>query len=130
MHKAARKAGFWAHPEINVLYQDDLFIPDVAVVRTSGAGRSTMDIAAAVMLVEIVSREHRRKDVIDRPVVYAEAGVPWFMRIEFPGRIPTIALHQLTDGAYRPVLACAAGSLFGMTEPFPFSIDPAELLDD
>jgi hypothetical protein len=130
LHQAARKVGFWVYPEVNVLYEEELFIPGLSVVRTSGAGRSTMDIADAVMLVEIVSREHRRKDVIDRPAVYAEAGVPWFMRIEFRRRIPTIVLYELADGAYRPALACAAGTVFEMTEPFPFSIDPAELLDD
>jgi hypothetical protein len=68
--------------------------------------------------------------VIDRPRVYAAAGVPWYMRVEFRRRIPTIALHELVDGRYEAVLACAAGTTFAMTEPFPFSIDPAELLDD
>jgi Uma2 family endonuclease len=130
MHRAARNAGLWAYPEVNVLYGEELFIPDLSVFRASGAGRSTMDIADAVLLVEIVSRDNRRKDVIDRPKVYAEAGVPWFMRIEFRRRIPTIVLHELADGDYRPVRACAAGTPFEMTEPFPFSIDPAELLDD
>jgi hypothetical protein len=52
------------------------------------------------------------------------------MRIEFRRRVPTIALHELIDGEYEPVLACAAGTTFAMTEPFPFTIDPAELLDD
>jgi Uma2 family endonuclease len=130
LRPAARKAGFRAYPEVNVLYEEELFIPDLSVFRESGAGRSTMDIADAVLLVEIVSRDNRRKDVIDRPKVYAEAGVPWFMRIEFQRRIPTIVLYELADGDYRPALACAAGTTFEMTEPFPFSIDPAELLDD
>jgi Uma2 family endonuclease len=130
LHQAARPAGFWAYPEINIIDGDELYIPDVSVLRKSGAGQASMDIADAVLLVEIVPSSNRRKDVIDRPRVYAEAGVPWFMRIEFRQRIPTIVLHELIDGGYEPVVACAAGTTFAMTEPFPFSIDPGELLDD
>jgi len=127
---AARQAGFRAYPEINVVDGEDLYIPDLTVPRKSGAGQAFVNIADAVMLVEIVSDGHRRKDAIDRPRVYAAAKVPWFMRIEFRRRVPAIVLHELIDGAYEPALACAAGTTFAMTEPFPFSIDPAELLDD
>jgi Uma2 family endonuclease len=130
LHRAARRAGFWAYPEINVIDGDDLYIPDVSVFRKSGAGQLAMDIADALMLVEIVSASNRRRDVIDRPRAYAAAKVPWFMRIEFRKRVPSIVLHELIDGEYQPVLACAAGTTFAMTEPFPFSIDPAALLDD
>jgi Uma2 family endonuclease len=130
LHRAARRAGFWAYPEVNVLYREELFIPDLSVFRTSGAGRSTLDIADAVLLVEIVSGGRRRKDVIDRPTVYAEAGVPWYLRVEFRRRIPSMALYELTDREYHLVLAGAAGRTFVMTEPFGFEIDPAELLDD
>ena len=130
LRRAAKKAGFWAYPEVNVLHGEDLYIPDISVFRKSGAGQASMDIADAVLLVEIVSNEHRRKDVIDRPKVYAEAGVPWYMRVEFRRRVPTVVLHELADDGYRPALACAAGTTFAMSEPFPFSIDPGELLDD
>jgi Uma2 family endonuclease len=129
LHQAARRVGFEAYPEINVIDGDDLYIPDISVFRKSGAGQVSMDIADAVMLVEIVSDGHRRKDVIDRPKVYAQAKVPWFMRVEARRRIPSIVLHELVDGEYHPVLACAAGTTFAMTEPFAFSIDPAELLN-
>ena len=130
LRPAARAAGFRAYPEVNVIYGDELYIPDLSVFRKSGASQASMDIADAVMLVEIVSDDYRRKDVIDRPRVYAEAGVPWFMRVEFRRRVPTVVLHELIDGEYRPALACAAGTKFDMAEPFPFSIDPGELLDD
>jgi len=130
LHRAGRRAGFWTYPEVNVIYGDELYIPDISVFGKSGAGQASLDIADAVMLVEIVSDDYRRKDVIDRPRVYAEAGVPWFMRVEFRRRVPTIVLHELIDGEYRPALACAAGTTFDMVEPFRFSIDPGELLDD
>ncbi|MGC4815281.1 Uma2 family endonuclease [Micromonospora sp. DT228] len=130
LHRAARKAGFWVYPEINVISGDDLFIPDIAVLRTSGGGRAAVPIAEAVLLGEIVSPGNRRKDVIDRPREYAAVGVPFFLRVDLRNRVPTIALLELVDGEYRPLAAAAAGSTFAMREPFEFAIDPAELLDE
>jgi len=130
LRPAARAAGLRAYPEINVIDGDELYIPDVSVLRKSAAGQVSVKIADAVMLVEIASDSNRRKDLIDRPRVYAAAKVPWFMRIEFRRRVPAIVLHELIDGEYEPVVACAAGTTFAMTEPFPFSIDPGDLLDD
>lgn len=130
LRPAARQAGFRVYLEINIIDGDELFIPDVSVLRKSGAGKASMDIGDALMLVEIASDSTRRKDVIDRPRAYAEAKVPWYMRVDFRRRVPTIVLHELIDGEYEPVLACAAGTTFAMSEPFAFSIDPAELLDD
>ncbi|GHJ49780.1 hypothetical protein Cs7R123_71220 [Catellatospora sp. TT07R-123] len=130
LHAAARAVGYWAYPENNLLSGDDLFIPDFGVYRVSGAGRVSMDIADAVLLGEIVSPGNRRKDIIDRPKQYADAGVPWFLRVECHNRVPSLVLHELIDGAYRTVASATAGSTFVMREPFAFEIDPAVLLDE
>ncbi|MGN9776801.1 Uma2 family endonuclease [Micromonospora sp. H33] len=130
LHRAARQAGLWVYPEINLVSGKDLFIPDIAVLRSSGGGRSAVDINQAVLLGEIVSPGNRRKDVIDRPREYAAAGVPFFLRVDLRNRVPSIALFELAEGEYRPVAAAAAGSTFVMTLPFPFSVDPADLLDE
>lgn len=130
LHRAARRAGLWVYPEINVVSGKDLFIPDLAVLRSSGGGRSAVAIDQAVLLGEIVSPGNRRKDVIDRPREYAAAGVPFFLRVDLRNRVPTIALFELTEGQYQPVSAAAAGSTFTMTKPFAFAVDPADLLDE
>lgn len=130
LHRAARQAGLWVYPEINLVSGKDLFIPDIAVLRSSGGGRSAVDINQAVLLGEIVSPGNRRKDVIDRPREYAAAGVPFFLRVDLRNRVPSIALFELAEGEYRPVAAAAAGSTFVMTLPFAFSVDPADLLDE
>lgn len=109
---------------------DDLFIPDFAVLRHSGGGKTFMPISEAVLLGEIVSRGDRRTDIIDRPREYAAAHVPFFMRVDFRDRIPAMTLHELVGGEYRPVVAAAAGDAFTITKPFEFAMDPAELLDD
>jgi Uma2 family endonuclease len=130
LRQAAKRAGLFAYPEINIVRGEDLFIPDISVLRASAAGQSFVDIGQALMLVEIVSRTNRRKDVIDHPRENAAAGVPWYMRVEARNRVPAIALHELVDGEYHPVAAAAAGTTFIMKEPFAFSLDPAELLDE
>ncbi|MFG1888444.1 Uma2 family endonuclease [Micromonospora sp. NPDC049051] len=130
LHRAARRAGLWVYPEINVVSGEDLFIPDVAVLRSSGGGRPAVDIGQAVLLGEIVSPGNRRKDVIDRPREYAAAGVPFFLRVDLRNRVPTMTLFELAEGEYRPLSAAAAGSTFTMIEPFAFSVDPADLLDE
>ncbi|MEV8510111.1 Uma2 family endonuclease [Actinoplanes sp. NPDC051475] len=130
LHQAARKAGMWAYPEVNIVSGDDLFIPDFVVLRKSGGGKTVMPISEAALIGEIVSRGNRRKDIIDRPREYAAAGVPFFLRVDFRNRIPSLILHELVDGEYLPVVAAAAGATFEMREPFRFSVDPADLLDE
>ncbi|MEV4760424.1 Uma2 family endonuclease [Micromonospora sp. NPDC049559] len=130
LKRAARQAGLWLYHEVNVVSKDDLFIPDIVVLRSSGGGQTSMDVSNAVLLGEIVSRGNRRKDVIERPREYAAAGVPFFLRVDLRNRVPAMALYQLVDGEYRPVAAAAAGSTFVMREPFEFSVDPADLLDE
>ncbi|MCA2215190.1 Uma2 family endonuclease [Jidongwangia harbinensis] len=130
LKQAALPAGLWVYAEVNVVSGDDLFIPDLAVLRRSGGGHKTMPITDAVLLGEIVSSGNRRKDLVDRPREYAEAGVPYFLRVDARNRVPGLVLHELVDGAYRPVVATAAGTVFAMTAPFTFSVDPAELLGD
>jgi hypothetical protein len=130
LHQAARRARLWGYPEVNVISGDDLFIPDFAVLRRSGRGQASMPISSVVLIGEIVSMGSRRKDVIDRPREYAAAGVPFYLRVDFRNGVPALALHELADGEYRPLVAAAAGSTFAMTEPFAFVIDPADLIDD
>ncbi|MBQ0994383.1 Uma2 family endonuclease [Micromonospora sp. H61] len=130
LKQAARRARLWLYHEVNVVSDDDLFIPDIAVLKVPGGGRTAMSIGQAVLLGEIVSPGNRRKDVIDRPREYAAVGVPFFLRVDLRNRVPTMALLELVDGEYRPLAAAAAGSTFAMREPFDFSIDPAELLDE
>ncbi|MEV4661492.1 Uma2 family endonuclease [Micromonospora echinofusca] len=130
LHRAARQAGLWVYPEINVVSGKDLFTPDVTVLRASGGGRPAVEIGQVVLLGEIVSPSNRRKDVIDRPREYAAAGVPFFLRVDLRNRVPTMALFKLTEGEYTPLSAAAAGSTFTMSEPFAFAVDPADLLDE
>jgi Uma2 family endonuclease len=130
LDEAARSAGLEAMPKINMVLGDDLASPDITVLPRDGADNVWFQAADAVMVVEIMSPNHKRKDRIERPDVYARSGVPYFMRVEFRGEDPVIFLHELTGKQeYQPIAVAAAGTTFAMREPFPFSIDPMDLLD-
>ena len=130
LNTAARVAGLVALPEINLVLGEDLASPDITVVPRTGDVRVWLDAAEAVMVVEIMSPNHKRRDRIERPDVYARNGIPYFMRVEFRGADPVIFLHRLDDGGnYLPIASAPAGTTFVMKEPFAFEIDPADLLD-
>ncbi|WP_406036843.1 Uma2 family endonuclease [Micromonospora sp. NBC_00898] len=130
LRQAGRSARVWAYPSVNVIPGDDLFIPDLAMLRTPGGGRTAIDISSAVLLGEIVSPADHRSGVIDRRREYAAAGVPFFLRVDLRNRVPALALHELVEGEYQALSAAAAGTTFVMRQPFEFSVDPADLLDE
>ncbi|WP_157746240.1 hypothetical protein [Micromonospora inositola] len=68
--------------------------------------------------------------MIDRRREYAAAGVPFFLRVDLRNRVPVLALHELVEGEYQALSAAAAGTTFVMRQPFVFTVDPADLLDE
>lgn len=130
MRPVARAAGYRAYPQINLKVGDELTIPDFAVIRPSEGRRTWVDAGDVLLVVEIMSPGGRRKDRIKRLPIYVDAGIPYYMRIEFRGDDPAILLHELIDGEYELVAVGTAGSTFQMTKPFAFEIDPADLRDD
>ncbi|MBF5029633.1 MULTISPECIES: Uma2 family endonuclease [unclassified Micromonospora] len=123
--RAARAAGRWGCRSVNLVSADDLFIPDLAVLRHPAGGLRAVTIEDALLVGEIAP-----SGVIDRPREYATAGVPYFLRVDLRNRVPALALYELVDGEYRPLAAAAAGTTFVMRQPFEFSVDPADLLDE
>ncbi|PVZ08999.1 Uma2 family endonuclease [Actinomycetospora cinnamomea] len=110
---------------INVrLRRNRLVIPDVAVVE--GVTRSTVvsDAAAVLLAVEIVSPGNAVMDRAIKPQLYAEAGIPTFLRIEMGADAPVGHLHTLAGGAYHEV---AVGTTLHLTRPCAVTVDMAAL---
>src|SRR5262245_38599030 len=101
MHRAAKRVGFTALPEVNLVVGEELLIPDVVVVRHDGGRKIWFDASEVVLVVEIMSPSTRRLDRIVRPRIYAEGGIPYYLRVEFRGEAPVMLLHELVDGEYR-----------------------------
>lgn len=59
-----------------------------------------------------------------KPQLYAQSGIPWYLRVEQHPGAPVGHLHALDGGAYREI---AVGTTVELTEPFPATIDLAHL---
>ncbi|MEV5407248.1 Uma2 family endonuclease [Thermopolyspora sp. NPDC052614] len=115
-------------------------IPSLVMVRegVSTKGRTWLEADELLCVIEIVSRGSRHLDRVTKPSVYAEAGIPFYWRVElqpFPGQshghqVPAILVHESHEGAYRLVESLRGGQTGKIMRPFPVEFDPAELLDE
>jgi len=127
LNKAARAVGLRALPEINLVVRDELASPDILVVTNPDDRGVWTSVDHALLAVEIMSPSDRQPRRVLHHALYATGGIPWFLKVEFAEKGPTMTLCRLAAGEYDPVVTARAGETFTMTEPFPFSIDPAEL---
>jgi Uma2 family endonuclease len=80
------------------------------------------------LVAEIVSSHNRRRDYHDKPRIYAEAGIPTFLRIELSGvAAPHVEVFRLSGGAYTLAAKASAGQTLELAEPFPVTFDPRQL---
>lgn len=95
--------GFRAGTEVGVVTSiRDSLEPDVALLREPVAdSHHLFDAAQVALVVEIVSPGTKRRDRLEKPALYARAGVPHFWRIE---QDPVhVFAFDLVDGRYEPV---------------------------
>jgi Uma2 family endonuclease len=78
--------------------------------------------------VEVVSPSTVSVDRVTKPALYAEAGIPVYIRIEraVPDA-PVVYVYQLEGGTYRLQASAHAGQVLVLDKPFPVSFDPAVL---
>jgi Uma2 family endonuclease len=105
-------------------------VPDIAAVHVSAieAGRSRFVPADVVLVVEFAVPSKAGMARREKPVRYAEVGIPHFWRVELEGgRAPYIVRHGLRDGSYVEL-----GTVYSEEETtvdigFPVTLRPAEL---
>ncbi|GAA4792057.1 Uma2 family endonuclease [Actinomycetospora chlora] len=118
---AAAPRGMRALEAVNVrVGQDRLLIPDLAVVEEPDMAALVADASAVRLVVEIVSPGNAFTDRAVKPQLYAQAGVPVYLRIEFVDDEPVGHLHELVDGTYREIARDSTVTLAG---PFPVTLD-------
>lgn len=135
--RAACGPNFRTLEAVGVQLGMQLLIPDLVVVRASAASlhAPVLDPADVVLVVEIVSPGSRIRDRSEKPVIFAESGIPHFWRVEtshYQGRtaeLPAVLVHDLDDnGTYTLTRTLGAGEAATITEPFEITFNPAELL--
>lgn len=112
-----------------ILAPDQRPIPDLVVIRDSGDDEETYNFPAeqVVLVGEIVSRSSRSDDRFRKPALYAQAGIPCYLRVELEP--PLVVAYVLdADGWYVEAGRAEPGEKLTLAEPFPISIDPGDLL--
>ncbi|MET9166446.1 Uma2 family endonuclease [Streptomyces cellulosae] len=113
---------------VNVVLPSGLVVPDL-VVADAGATADdpvTVDIDAVQLVVELVSPGNSTMDRKVKPMLYAEAAVPHFWRLEFDPA-PMLVIHKLQGGRYVERTTALAGATTHLDAPYPIAIDPAGL---
>lgn len=106
-------------------------VPDLVVARPAAArsGRTVLDPADVLLVVEIVAPSSQSTDRLTKPGLYAEAGIDAFWRVEPDDpHGPIIIAHLLAAGSYRVEATIRGEQPRVITKPFSMRLCPAELV--
>jgi Uma2 family endonuclease len=135
LHRALAQAAIAAGADAEVLEAENvglpdgkLLVPDVVVVSAGAVGETTTRVPceAVLAVVEVVSPSTVSIDRAVKPVMYAEAGIPVYWRVELQDS-PKIVACSLSRGRYVTRTTLVAGTPGRITRPFVVELDPADL---
>jgi Uma2 family endonuclease len=135
LHRALSEAATAAGADVEVLEAVNvalpggkLLVPDVVVAAADAAARATTRIPceAVLAVVEVVSPSTVSMDRAIKPVMYAEALIPVYWRVELQDT-PKIFVCSLSRGRYVTRNTLTAGTKGRITRPFAVELDPAEM---
>jgi len=112
-----------------VLAPDQRPVPDLVVLRGADSESELYNVPAEFVIVaaEVVSPSTRSADRFTRPALYAQAGIPCYLRVEL--EVPHVIAYCLgADGLYEEAGRAEPGEVLTLTEPFPIKVDPATLV--
>ncbi|MFC5183085.1 Uma2 family endonuclease [Actinomadura harenae] len=113
-------------------------VPDLIVLypEVETARRTWFEADEVLAVVEVVSPGNRTHDRVTKTAIYAEAGIPYYLRTElapFQGQgschLPVILVQKLDRDGYQEVERLSSGAVGSLARPFPLKVDPASLLD-
>lgn len=99
------------------------------MVTNPGLDLTVTEAADVALIVEITSPGNIAADRAIKPPLYAQAGVPHYLRIEMHGGQPTALVLALRDGRYVEVDRVPPGGLTRLTEPIAVTLDLAALAE-
>jgi Uma2 family endonuclease len=110
-----------------IIAQDQRPIPDVLVLRHVTPGTNNFPAEYVALVAEVVSPSTRSHDRFRKPALYAQAGIPSYLRVELDP-LHVVAYRLDPEGVYTEYARAAAGETVHLDLPFPISFDPAALL--
>lgn len=78
-----------------------------------------------LLVVEVLSKTTRSRDLIGKRAAYQDAGVPSYWLVDT--KVPSLTVLGLVDGSYREHVVTGEEG-FDATAPFPVRIVPADLV--
>ncbi|MEV4715296.1 Uma2 family endonuclease [Micromonospora sp. NPDC049374] len=126
MRQAAPK-GWRVIREIGVQVPAGNLIPDITVLKV-GAPQDRMWAAPAdvALVVEVESPNSRRHDRFAKPALYAEAGIPYYWRVERGDFGPVVYRYELVKEVHYNLLGTVGpDDPVEVTEPWPMRLDPS-----
>jgi Uma2 family endonuclease len=114
---------------INGPYQRDLVAVESGELADAVAADAVELAPNSVrMAVEVVSPSSLSDDRVKKPKLYAEAGIPFYVRIELLGvQPPYIYFYKVGKRFYHLVAQAHAGQTIRIDEPVHLEFDPAVL---
>lgn len=100
-----------------------ILIPNLTVVNTPGANRTLAEPADVVLVVEITSPGNAVIDRALKPRLYAQAGIPHYLRVDQDDGGAGGVAYQLQCNSYREVARAAPGHPLVLLEPIPVTLD-------
>jgi Uma2 family endonuclease len=92
--------------------------PDVLLLRRPVESSHYYEPYQVVVAVEVVSPGTRKRDRLQKPAEYADAGIPYYWRVE---QNPVhVYAYGLRDGAYK--LLADSDTTLKVDEPFPINL--------
>jgi Uma2 family endonuclease len=135
LHRALAQAAIAAGADVEVLEAVNvalpggkLLVPDVVVIDAAVVSETVTRLPSDAVraVVEVVSPSTVSIDRAVKPVLYAEAGIPVYWRVELHGT-PRIVACSLSRGRYVTRNTLDAGTVGRITRPFPVELDPADV---
>jgi hypothetical protein len=108
---------------------DCVLVPDLVVTAaTEGDGEDdeegfgyVIEAAAALMVIEVVGRDHGIADRSFKPQLYARSHIPYSLLIDHDG--PTAVADMIIGGRYHEYARAKAGEQLRIEEPFVLELD-------
>jgi hypothetical protein len=88
---------------------------------SAGDGEEVLDASAALMVIEVVGREHGAVDRTFKPQLYAGCRIPYLLLIDHHG--PFAVAEMIISGRYHEYARAAGDEPLRIEEPFGFELD-------
>jgi Putative restriction endonuclease len=108
---------------------DCVLVPDLVVTAATESDDKgenqgldgVLDAAAALMVIEVVGRDHGIADRSFKPQLYARSRIPYSLLIDHDG--PTAIADMIIGGRYHEYARAGAGEQLRIEEPFVLELD-------